>query len=53
MKKKYWIKAASDAVILLCSLILCFAAYFNPWVSLWSAVILAAAVLSKKRERKK
>lgn len=45
MKKKYWIKAVSDAVILLCSLILCFAAYLNPWVSLWSAVILAAAVL--------
>lgn len=45
MKKKHRIKAAADAVILLCSLILCCAAYLGPWVPHWSAVVLAVSVL--------
>lgn len=45
MKKQHRIKAAADIVILLCSMVLCFAAYLAPWVPRWSAMVLAASVL--------
>ena len=45
MKKQHRIKAAADIVILLCSMVLCLAAYLAPWVPRWSAMVLAASVL--------